>query len=173
MNSKAIMVVFGILSVAMVGMSPITLAQETTTSTLTVDTTCGFAIGLAMDFETVSVGEISTEAELQIEGTGTAIGSSALLSVYAGDWLDVNGAKVSQINGERTKYATSDQGQGIDYASKTAMNNTAILIPYDDFSHIPIGSTNSTWWEVEVILLDDTFSGAVTQDLTFTSTGCT
>jgi len=69
--------------------------------------------------------------------------------------------------GDLTKFGTTS---GLDYGTeKTALNNTASPIVMGDV----IGTnTNSTYWQVLPALEVGTFSGSVTQTLTFTAVGC-
>lgn len=162
-NSKMLMVVFGILTIGMVGMSPTVFAADTASSA-NVGVTCGITVASALAYGNVDVGVESDEVSLDIVGTGSGTQS---IEVSGSNWLDDADGTTNIIDGELTKFGTT---LGLDYdTEKTALNSTDGSIV---MGNVAAGITNSTYWQVFPTLNDASFSGAVTQTLTFTSIGC-
>ena len=153
MNKNKFMLVFGILSIAMVGMSPTAFAQ-TSQSSMNIGATCGITIGSALSFGTVVVDTISSEATLGMTGEGS---TGSIVEVSGSDWLDTS--DVNQVDGELTAFGLLTGT----YASKTTLNSTDGTILMGTVTN---GVTNSTYWMVDLLINDDTFEGAVTQTLT-------
>ena len=165
-NSKMLMVVFGILTIGMVGMSSTVFAQETVSSA-NLGVICGITVDGALDYGNIDVDAESSEGTIVIFGDGSG---TQEVEVSASNWLDDTDGVTNIINGELTKFATTDQGALTDYTTeKIALNSTDTTILMGTVSS---GSTNSTYWQVFATLNDETFSGGVTQILTFTSIGC-
>ena len=86
MISKRLALLPLMLSITMISIGP-AFAQESasSTSSMTVEGTCGVTIGTALDFGLVTPDFASDEGILDITGTGSA---PSIVSTFATDWLD-------------------------------------------------------------------------------------
>ncbi len=161
-KTRLLMAVFGILAIGMISFAPITaVAQQTSTSTMTISIACGLNVGDALLFGAEVAGTESTEEILILNGTGS--GASFDIDVSAKNWLDATDTNI--INGELTKFSDVTGN----YASKTALNSTDGTIA---MGVIPVGNSNSTYWQVLPILNDSEFAGSLSQEMTFVVSGC-
>jgi len=122
-----------------------------------VGNTCGINVvsGAPINYGSLTPGAISTEQTVVLQNTGTTSGT---LVVHGADWLD--GSSTSQILVGNTKFST---GTGT-YASKTALTT----------SDQTVGTINptpnlSTFWQLQANLLSSSFSGSLTQTVTFSN----
>src|SRR5437867_2926466 len=118
---------------------------------------CGINVvsGAPINYGSLTPGSISTEQTVVLQNTGTVAGT---LAVHGTDWLD--GSSTSQILVGNTKFST---GTGT-YASKTALTT----------SDQTVGTINptpnlSTFWQLQANLLSSSFSGSLTQTVTFSN----
>lgn len=142
-------------------------AVTTTTSTtgsVTISGTCGitFTSGAPIAFGTLARDSISSEQTLTLNNTGSV---TSTVTVSASDWKD--GSNVVHIGGNLTKFATTNLGAGLAYASKTPLNSTNGAVA---FGTIRPQYTNSTYWQVKGSLQNMPFKGTLTQSITFTGT---
>lgn len=161
MNSQRLAIMPVLFALVMISFGP-AFAQDSSTSTMTVGGTCGISIVSPMSFGNVIPGDISVEQELQITGEGS---TSSDFSVFATNWIDVETGD-NIVNGEKTKFSSIEAEV---YDDKLSLNATDTTIP---IGNVVNQETYSTYWEVELILNDVTFQGAVEQELTFVVDDC-
>ena len=135
---------------------PATISQVTGQVTL-IANTCGINIvsGAPINYGSLTSGTISTEQTVLLQNTGTASGT---LLVHGGDWLDVS--STSQMLVGSTKFSVTSGT----YASKTALTT----------SDQTVGTINptpnlSTFWQLQANPLSSSFSGSLTQTVTFSN----
>lgn len=168
MISKRLSVIPMILSLALISVSPAFALETTVTtgSTLNVLGACGVSVFAVtdMDYGPLGVGDTSGRQELQITGTGSA---PSLVEVAGTHWLTDDGRDpaTTVILGENTRFTFTDQT----WTQMTGIDTTAQIIIDGKIDN---GSTNSTFWQVEVIMDDPTYQGAVAQDITIEVVGC-
>jgi len=128
--------------------------------------TCGLALNdTTFDFGNLEIDALSGEDAVAIEFTNEG-DTTADVTVSAKNWL---ASSIIHIAGQFTKFSTTDQGTnglGVSYASKNPLNSTDGTIA---FGVIPISSINYTYWQLSAILQNLPFSGAITQEITFTA----
>jgi sugar lactone lactonase YvrE len=134
---------------------PSTISQVT--GQLTVAGTCGINVvsGAPINYGSLTPGSISTEQTVVLQNTGTVSGT---LAVHGTDWIDVG--STSQILVGNTKFSPTTGT----YASKTSLTATDVTV----------GTINptpnlSTFWQAQVNLITSTFSGSLTQTVTFSN----
>lgn len=134
-----------------------------TTGSVTISGTCGltFTSGAPIAFGTLARDSVSSEQTLTLNNTGSV---TSTVTVSASNWKD--GSNVVHIAGQLTKFATTDQGTGLAYASKHALNNTNGDIA---FGTVRPPNLNATYWQLQTALQNLPFSGALTQSVTFTA----
>jgi len=164
---KLLMTTFGILAVAMLGLSP-TVAMAANevgaTNSMTIEGTCGITIPSGLSFGSVDAEAESGEGQLNITPTGNG---NPEVDVYAMNWLDTSDDSIV-IFGQNTKFSFASS---TDYTlEKTAMNSTAnTLIPFGTLDNAL--STNSSYWQVFADM-EKAHIGSVQQDMTFVVSDC-
>lgn len=135
---------------------------QTTEGQVTISGTCGlgFVSGAPIVFGTLARDVISSEQTLVLNNTGSV---TSTVQVNGTNW--VSGA-TTHIDVAKTKFATSDQGAATLYAAKTPLSAT--LAAFGTIKPTPV--TNSTYWMLETTLQNLPFSGALTQEITFSVT---
>ena len=135
---------------------PATISQVTGQVSILANT-CGLnaVSGAPINYGSLTSGSISTEQTVVLQNTGTTSGT---LVVHGADWLD--GSSTSQILVGNTKFSTASGT----YASKTALTTVDQTV----------GTINptpnlSTFWQVQVNLISSSFSGSLTQTMTFSN----
>jgi len=135
---------------------PATLSQATGQVTV-IAGSCGINIvsGSPINYGSLIAGSISTEQTVVLQNTGTVAGT---LAVHGTDWLD--GSSTSQILVGNTKFSTSSGT----YASKTALTTVDQTV----------GTINptpnlSTFWQLQINLISSSFTGPLTQTMTFSN----
>ena len=128
-----------------------------TTGQVTVLPTCGISLtsGAPINYGSLVPSSTSAEQTLILHNTGSV---AATLSVHGTDWLD--GSSNSQMLVGNTKFSTSTGT----YASKTALTT----------SDQTVGTINptpnlSTFWQLQANLLSSSFTGSLTQTMTFSN----
>lgn len=135
-------------------------AESVVTNDVTIQTTCAVSADGGIDFGTLEhLGVTASESTIVLTNTGTAL---ATVSVSGTNWLDSGSTNV--IAGSFTKFATSDQLTGTSYDDKTSLNATNGAITMGTIAYT---SQNSTYWMLNATLNTETFSGALSQDVTF------
>lgn len=161
---KQTILLLAVLSIATMVMQPSDAkAQSTVTNAITINASCGLDSLTAIDFGSNDAGVETTEGILSLENTGNSV---ADVEMYGTDWLDNADGITPVIDGEQTKFATSDLGSGTTYASKLASNSTNINI---SMGTIAASTTNSTYWQVDTTLTSGqtSFVGSASQTLSF------
>lgn len=120
--------------------------------------TCGlsFPDGNTVDYGALLPNTISNEVALNMTNSGSV---TALLEVRGTDWQDVQNNSVMNVN--RTHYNTTSAQP---FASNTSLE-TFDQITNSTF--VP-GITLETFWQLETILLDQSFTGTASQTMDFT-----
>lgn len=139
---------------------------QSATGSVTIEATCGVALSSGtINFGTIAKDAQSSDVQIDFTNSGSV---TANVTATGSDWT--SGGTV-HINGEKTKFATTDQGTnstGIDYASKKALNSTNTEVI---FGNVRTGGfTNQTNWQLEATLQNLPFSGSLSQSITFTAT---
>ncbi len=161
MNRKILIIIPIILSLTIITASPV-FGSDEVINTMVVGATCGITLGDAISFGNVAVGTQSSEEILNINATGSA---PSFVEVSGTDWL--NDSDANMVNSENTKFSLTS---GTDFSSKTALGSTDTGVSMGpSFQNSAI---HTTYWQVELILNDSTFQGAVEQTITFEVTGC-
>ena len=129
--------------------------------------TCGLALNdTTFDFGSLEINALSGEDDVAIEFSNSG-DTTADVTVSAKNWL---ASSIIHIAGQFTKFSTSDEGTnglGVSYASKNPLNSTDGAVA---FGVIPISpSINNTYWQLSAILQNLPFTGAITQEITFTA----
>jgi hypothetical protein len=129
------------------------------TSSVNIAGTCGLSVisGSPISYGTLLPGATSTEQTVVLDNTGSI---PATLQVKGSNWLDVT--LLNKMNVDNTKFSTTSGT----YASKTSLLTTDQTIT-GAFS--PTINLNSLW-QMQVNLLDSSFSGSLTQTMDFTAT---
>ena len=153
---KQVILLVAVMSIGTVMMQQeYVFGEESVTNTLTILATCGLEAIEDDSFGSVDPGNISDVLQIDLENTGNAEMS---VEVYVSDWL--SGTDLV-INGERTAYSDD---QTDEYSERISLNNTSLPI---DMGTIEAVTTNQTYWQVEAILVDTSFSGSIQQTTVF------
>lgn len=141
----------------------VTLSSSTQ---LSYAATCGLVLNdTTFDFGNIEINAESGVNDVAIEFTNSG-DATADVTVSAKNWL---ASSIIHIAGQFTKFSTTDQGTnglGVSYASKNPLNSTDGPVV---FGVIPISSINNTYWQLSATLQNLPFSGALTQEITFTA----
>jgi hypothetical protein len=151
---------FAMMAVLLVMPLANTVYAQSSDNSMIIQGNCGLVIGSAINFSNTAAAAESSEETLTLENSGATDGT---VDVNGSNWIDDSTGLINVINGELTKFSPTNPGSGT-YASKTALNSTNGDITIGD---IVGGATNSTYWQVQATVNESSFTGAVTQTMTF------
>lgn len=157
---KETIMIMAIISIGTTFIGANVYAQDIV-NTMEIQRNCSLTVGSSLDFETVAEDIITEEEILDLENSGGTLGT---ISVMGTNWVDDNDRITNVINGELTKFATSDLLADSDYDNKVALNSTNTWI---EMGTIAASSTNSTYWQVLTTLNNVDFDGSISQTITF------
>ena len=147
--------------------------------------TCGLTIGhgAPLNFGSLAMGDMANSTSPGsstgfLNFTNSGDGATATVTVAGTNWIS---GGITHITGEHTRFSTTDQGPGISYTSKSALNSTSTETAdrssttggngFVTFGAVRPGSDgNDTQWALQAVLTNLPFSGLLTQTITFSAT---
>ncbi len=136
----------------------ISVSAQQATGSATILGTCGisFPNGNSVNYGSLVPNTISAEKNLNVTNSGSV---NATLTVKGGNWKDSGNNSVMLSN--RTHYNVTS---GVAYAQKSPLQTFDKLVKNPFVPSVIL----KTFWQLQAILLNPTFTGSATQTMNFT-----
>jgi hypothetical protein len=136
--------------------------------TVTVTSSCGLTTSGTLNYGSLAPTQISTDKLLTLSNPGSV---PSTVAVSGTNWVDSSVPPQSQMDVGRTKYNVGLPP--LPYSPLPPIGKTPLTgLPAVALSSaVPAGGSIQTFWQLQVILNNPSFTGSLTQQVTFT-VGC-